>query len=59
MAIVALALLAWRLYGVKTAYALLLILPTTAAAIAFSRAASTDMLFASALTLAWLHARGL
>ena len=52
-------MLAWlcrRLYGWPTAYALLLILPTTVAAIGFSRAATHDMVFASALGISLVAA---
>ena len=47
----ALAWLAARTYGPATAAIVLLLYPTTIAAIAFGRAATTDMLFAAALAL--------
>lgn len=51
-----LAWLAWRIYGVETARFLLVVLPTTAAMIGFSRAAAPDMPFAAMLTLAMVSA---
>jgi 4-amino-4-deoxy-L-arabinose transferase-like glycosyltransferase len=56
LATLALAWLALRLYGAETARWLLLLLPTSVAMIGFSHAASTDMLFSAALTLALVAA---
>jgi 4-amino-4-deoxy-L-arabinose transferase-like glycosyltransferase len=56
LATLALAWLALRLYGAETARWLLLLLPTSVAMIAFSHAASTDMPFSAALTLALVAA---
>lgn len=55
-ATLALAVLCAGLYGASAGYALLLILPTSLATIAFARAASTDMVFAGTLTLAFVAA---
>jgi 4-amino-4-deoxy-L-arabinose transferase-like glycosyltransferase len=52
LATLALAWLAWRLYGAETARWLLLLLPTTVGMIGFSHAAATDMLFSGMLTVA-------
>lgn len=52
LATLALAWLAWRIYGAATARLLLVMLPTTAAMIAFSHAAAPDMPFAGMLTVA-------
>jgi 4-amino-4-deoxy-L-arabinose transferase-like glycosyltransferase len=46
------AWLAWRRYGAKTAWAVLLIFPTCLGIVAFSRAAAPDMLFTACLALA-------
>jgi 4-amino-4-deoxy-L-arabinose transferase-like glycosyltransferase len=51
-AALAMAWLAWRRYGKSTAWAVLLIFPSCIGVIAFSRAASPDMLFAASLALA-------
>jgi 4-amino-4-deoxy-L-arabinose transferase-like glycosyltransferase len=56
LATLALAWLAWRVYGAETARWLLLLLPTSVAMIGFSHAASTDMLFSATLTLALVAA---
>jgi 4-amino-4-deoxy-L-arabinose transferase-like glycosyltransferase len=56
LATLALAWLAWRLYGVETARWLLLILPTTVGMIGFSHAAATDMPFSGMLTIAMVCA---
>lgn len=58
LATLAIAWLAWRLYGAETARWLLLLLPTSVGMIGFSHAAATDMLFASTLTLALVAAAG-
>ena len=55
-ATLALAWLAFRLYGVETARWLLLLLPTTVGMIGFSHAASTDMPFSAMLTIAMVCA---
>ncbi|MBM3776797.1 MAG: glycosyltransferase family 39 protein [Acidimicrobiia bacterium] len=55
-ATLAVALLAARTSGAPAAFAVLLILPTTIAALAFSRGASTDMPFTGTLTLAFVAA---
>ena len=47
LATLALAWLAWRLYGAETARWMLLLLPTTVGMIGFSHAAATDMPFAA------------
>jgi len=52
LATLAMAWLAWRVYGAWTARWLLLLLPTTVGMIGFSHAAATDMPFAAALTIA-------
>jgi len=52
----ALAWLAFRLYGAETARWLLLLLPTTVGMIGFSHAASTDMPFSAMLTIAMVCA---
>jgi 4-amino-4-deoxy-L-arabinose transferase-like glycosyltransferase len=52
LATLALAWLAWRIYGVETARWLLLLLPTTVGMIGFSHAAATDMPFSAMLTIA-------
>ena len=52
----ALAWLAWRLYGAETARWLLLLLPTTVGMIGFSHAAATDMPFTGMLTIAMVCA---
>jgi 4-amino-4-deoxy-L-arabinose transferase-like glycosyltransferase len=56
LATLALAWLAWRIYGAWTARWLLLLLPTTVGMIGFSHAAATDMPFAAALTFAMVFA---
>jgi 4-amino-4-deoxy-L-arabinose transferase-like glycosyltransferase len=56
LATLALAWLAWRLYGGETARWLLLLLPTTVGMIGFSHAAATDMPFAGMLTVAMVCA---
>jgi len=56
LATLALAWLAWRLYGGETACWLLLLLPTSVGMLGFSHAASTDMLFSGMLTLALVAA---
>jgi 4-amino-4-deoxy-L-arabinose transferase-like glycosyltransferase len=55
-ATLALAWLAWRLYGLETARWLLLLLPTTVGMIGFSHAAATDMPFSGMLTIAMVCA---
>ena len=50
-ATLALAWLAWRVYGEETARWLLLLLPTSAGMIGFSHAAATDMPFSALLTI--------
>jgi 4-amino-4-deoxy-L-arabinose transferase-like glycosyltransferase len=52
LATLALAWLAWRIYGAETARWLLLLLPTTVGMIGFSHAAATDMPFSAMLTVA-------
>lgn len=52
----AMAWLALRRYGTRTAWAVLLIFPTCVGVIAFARAASPDMLFTASLALALLCA---
>jgi 4-amino-4-deoxy-L-arabinose transferase-like glycosyltransferase len=52
LATLAVAWLAWRVYGAETARWLLLLLPTTVGMIGFSHAAATDMPFAAMLTIA-------
>jgi 4-amino-4-deoxy-L-arabinose transferase-like glycosyltransferase len=56
LAALALAWLAWRLYGTETARWLLLLLPTTVGMIGFSHAAATDMPFSGMLTIAMVCA---
>jgi 4-amino-4-deoxy-L-arabinose transferase-like glycosyltransferase len=51
-ATLALAWLAWRIYGAETARWLLLLLPTSVGMIGFSHAAATDMPFSGMLTIA-------
>ena len=57
-AALAVARLAWKHYGAGTLHAALLIFPTCVGAIGFARAATPDMLFAAALTLALASAAG-
>ena len=52
----AMAWLAWRLYGAETARWLLLLLATTVGMIGFSHAAATDMPFSAMLTVAMVFA---
>ncbi|HEY6945654.1 MAG TPA: glycosyltransferase family 39 protein [Candidatus Acidoferrum sp.] len=52
LATLALAWLAWRLYGGETARWLLLLLPTTVGMVGFSHAAATDMPFSAMFTIA-------
>jgi 4-amino-4-deoxy-L-arabinose transferase-like glycosyltransferase len=52
LATLAMAWLAWRVYGAETARWLLLLVPTTVGMIGFSHAAATDMPFAGMLTIA-------
>jgi 4-amino-4-deoxy-L-arabinose transferase-like glycosyltransferase len=56
LATLALAWLAWRVYGAETARWLLLLLPTTVGMIGFSHAAATDMPFSAMLTVAMVAA---
>jgi len=56
LATLALAWLAWQVYGGETARWLLLLLPTTVGMIGFSHAAATDMPFSGMLTLAMVCA---
>jgi 4-amino-4-deoxy-L-arabinose transferase-like glycosyltransferase len=56
LATLALAWLAWRIYGAETARWLLLLLPTSVGMIGFSHAAATDMPFAAMLTIAMVFA---
>ena len=56
LATLAMAWLAWRIYGPWTARWLLLLLPTTVGMIGFSHAAATDMPFAATLTVALVFA---
>jgi 4-amino-4-deoxy-L-arabinose transferase-like glycosyltransferase len=56
LAALAMAWLAWRLYGAETARWLLLLLPSTVGMIGFSHAAATDMPFAATLTVAMVFA---
>jgi 4-amino-4-deoxy-L-arabinose transferase-like glycosyltransferase len=58
-AALAMAWLAIRFYNEKTAWAALLIFPTTVGAIGFARAATPDMEFSAALTLAMACAAGI
>lgn len=58
-AVMAALVLAWtarRFYGSETAHCVLLILPACVACVGFGRAATTDMLFAAALTAAMCSA---
>lgn len=55
-ATLALAWLAWRVYGEETARWLLLLLPTSVGMIGFSHAASTDMPFSAMVTIAMVCA---
>ena len=55
-ATLALAWLAWRVYGEETARWLLLLLPTSVGMIGFSHAAATDMPFSAMLTIAMVFA---
>jgi 4-amino-4-deoxy-L-arabinose transferase-like glycosyltransferase len=55
-ATLAMAWLAWRLYGGETAGWLLLLLPSTVGMIGFSHAAATDMPFTAMLTVAMVFA---
>lgn len=50
--------LAWKHYGERAAWLVVMIFPTTIAAIAFAHAATPDMLFASSLTVAMASAAG-
>jgi len=59
LATLALAWLAWRVYGAETARWLLLLLPTTVGMIGFSHAAATDMPFSAMLTIAMVWAAAL
>lgn len=56
LATLAMAWLAWRVYGPWTARWLLLLLPTTVGMIGFSHAAAPDMPFAATLTIAMVFA---
>jgi 4-amino-4-deoxy-L-arabinose transferase-like glycosyltransferase len=56
LATLAIAWLAWRVYGAETARWLLLLLPTTVGMIGFSHAAATDMPFSAMLTIAMVCA---
>src|SRR6266436_4006794 len=56
LATLALAWLAWRIYGAETARWLLLLLPTTVGMIGFSHAAATDMPFSAMLTISMVCA---
>jgi 4-amino-4-deoxy-L-arabinose transferase-like glycosyltransferase len=56
LATLAMAWLAWHIYGAETARWLLLLLPTTVGMIAFSHAAATDMPFGATLTMAMVFA---
>src|SRR5260221_2335567 len=56
LATLALAWLAWRVYGADTARWLLLLLPTTVGMVGFSHAAATDMPFSAMLTIAMVCA---
>ena len=56
LATLALAWLAWRMYGTEAARWLLLLLPTTVGMIGFSHAAATDMPFSGMLTIAMVCA---
>src|SRR5208337_5637645 len=59
LATLAMAWLAWRVYGAWTARWLLLLLPTTVGMIGFSHAAAPDMPFAATLTIAMVFAAGI
>jgi 4-amino-4-deoxy-L-arabinose transferase-like glycosyltransferase len=59
MGTLALAWLAWRVYGAETARWLLLLLPATVGMIGFSHAAATDMPFSGMLTCAMVAAAAL
>src|SRR5579871_236547 len=59
LATLALAWLAWRLYGPETGRWLLLLLPTSVGMIGFSHAAATDMPFSGLLTIAMVFGFGL
>ncbi len=56
LATLAMAWLAWRIYGAETARWLLLLLPTTVGMIGFSHAAATDMPFSAMLSIAMVCA---
>jgi len=56
LATLAVAWLAWRIYGAETTRWLLLLLPTTVGMIGFSHAAATDMPFSAMLTIAMVAA---
>jgi 4-amino-4-deoxy-L-arabinose transferase-like glycosyltransferase len=56
LATLAMAWLAWRIYGGETARWLMLVLPTTVGMIGFSHAAATDMPFSAMLTIAMVCA---
>src|SRR5260370_36919086 len=56
LATLAMAWLAWRIYGQETARWLLLLLPTTLGMIGFSHAAATDMPFSAMLTISMVCA---
>ena len=56
LATLALAWLAWRIYGAETARWALLLLPTTVGMIGFSHAAATDMPFSATLLMAMVSA---
>src|SRR5712672_308517 len=58
LATLALAWLAWRIYGEECARWMLLLLPTSVGMIGFSHAAATDMPFAGMLTIAMVCAAG-
>ncbi len=59
LATLALAWLAWRVYGSATARWLLLLLPSSAGMIGFSHSAATDMPFSAMLTCAMVPAAAL
>lgn len=56
LAALALAWLAWHIYGAGTAWAVLLIFPTCVGVFAFARAGTTDMAFSASLALAMVAA---
>jgi 4-amino-4-deoxy-L-arabinose transferase-like glycosyltransferase len=56
LAALAMAWLAWHIYGAESARWFLLFLPTTVGMIGFSHAAATDMPFAAMLTIAMVFA---